>query len=444
MNRRLVSLFCILSLIGCLTGTPFQVFGDQQAFATTTTPGRCPGFLSRTSEAMAQYWEEIKTRPRGLRLFFKDGPRDQFSQVEFGGFLTRNSQYVSQGFFRRGFQDVLQFFPRRVIGGIRGENGRLRGSLLGDPNFSFTPFRGLHFTILEVPAALASGFGKGRLVIKRPTILTSFIASLAVIIPLYLYMDTNYIKGLEGVRTQVVQKYETNYEDYVTYDWRFHEIKRMRDDMKIITPREALEKAYNYQFAYNEYYRYRNDRKQSVTVDEAKDMTDHLLFAHLRILFFDGVTDFPGFEVPTATKGPLSDAQVVKVFKHNENLYLKYQVLDELYKANNSKPLQLLLKQSEELTHHYQDIIGDRFYMTVRNLESQGHVNSKTAIGLIQQDFWWQTRFAEWDTIGVKLLRNGTPGQYTRLNDIRSSILLELGLEPETIKAAEPVSDLLR
>ncbi|MCB0383931.1 MAG: hypothetical protein KDD43_00960, partial [Bdellovibrionales bacterium] len=148
-------------MIGCLSGTPFQLLAPPQAYgaesaSSSTRASQCPGFLRRTGSAMAQYWREVK-ETKGVRIILTDGRPEDLAHIEYAGFLTRNAKYIAQGRTRRFFQNILQFVPRRAIGGLRGERGRVRGALLGDPSFSFTPWRGLHFVALDLPAAYFGG-----------------------------------------------------------------------------------------------------------------------------------------------------------------------------------------------------------------------------------------------------------------------------------------------
>ncbi|MCB9082689.1 MAG: hypothetical protein H6624_00010 [Bdellovibrionaceae bacterium] len=382
--------------------------------------------MRRTGSAMAQYWREVK-ESKGVRIVLTEGRPEDLAHIEYAGFLTRNAQYMAQGRIRRYFQNILQFVPRRLIGTLRGEQGRVRGAFLGDPTFSFTPWRGLHFVALDLPAAYFGGLKQGKLTIKRPTMLTSFLAGLAVIVPLYMVFDASYIKGLENNRTEIVLEHRGEYQRMIESDWRFNYIKDLRDAGRY-TEQQAMEEAFNLQFAYNQYYSYRNAKDSSLTVEEARGLSEHLLFAHLQRLFSDGVREIPGFEVPNQALGPLKDQQIVEITSHNQLLYLKYQILDEIFLLGKGSSLPQLLEASADLHRQHDSIVSDGFYQTVRRLEASGRITAETAKYLLQQDFWWQTRFAEWDVLGIKPLRGGESGQYTTLNDIRNGLLQEAGI----------------
>ncbi|MCB0385957.1 MAG: hypothetical protein KDD43_11235, partial [Bdellovibrionales bacterium] len=255
----------------------------------------------------------------------------------------------------------------------------------------------------------------------------SFLSSLALFIPLYMVFDANYVKGLENNRAAIVLEHRGTYEQMIDKDWRFNYVKDLRDAGRY-TEQQAREEAYNLQFAYNQYYSYRNGRDTSLTVEEARGLSEHLLFAHLQRLFAEGVKPLPGFEVPNKALGPLKDNQILEITDHNQLLYLKYQILDEIYLVAQGGSLPTLLEASAELHRQHDAIVTDGFYIQVRQLESSGQLKADQAKYILQQDFWWQTRFAEWDVLGIKPMRGETPGEYTTLNDIRNSLLKEAGI----------------
>ncbi len=213
------------------------------------------------------------------------------------------------------------------------------------------------------------------------------------------------------------------FQDLIDFDFRFHEIKQDAESGRM-SNHEALISAYWRKVSIDNYYKFRNS--QTAWFPTLQDELKYLnFFGDLKGVIENGVEQKPGYDVPQAKRGPLSAEQVMRLIELNHTLYTKYQIVIEMV---SDDPLFLSkLKMNPDVREAADEMTKDPFTVRVLNMKRSGAISTKQAQLILQEDAFWQTRFAEWQTIGVKKLKVAPNGNPTNtplsLDDIRAEML---------------------
>lgn len=331
----------------------------------------------------------------GLRLALKPAPKDE---KPYYGFLAPANPQAGLAAW------AITELPVRLAG-VRGQ----RLALLS----------GLYHQLIRRPVSeLTNMTGLGRL---EPTA------------PLLLLLSVFAWQGVDAASEVIynsevagqVDAHLSEYQNMLQSDFRFHKIKEDLEQGQMST-QDAWLRVYWLKMAMDKYY---HDRKAQSRLEPtlARELNYLNFFTHLKAVIEVGVDEAPGYLVPETSKGLLSDAQILALIGANHRLFLNYQLIVEMIKDSSAFHQLQSDKSSAALV---QQFTGDPFTAQIMLLMRQGRISTVQAQRTLQEDAYWQARFAEWEIIKVKRLKvhaDGTSGpDLLSLQDLRAELLASL------------------
>lgn len=403
----------ILNLVIALTFASSTVVAADNSWQLkcSTLLSSAVSATQRTSvklkEKAQAYGAEVKST-RGLRLVLKDSPEIQ-EATKWGGLVTYSEPSLRSGI--SGYlSSILQFVPKKI-----GEY------VWGNQNYRFTPFRGVYNRAVRNPIRSVSQRYLGRQ--KDLTALVHFPLVIMLSMLAYAQVDAVYSGALHNQVEAQISTYANEYDSAIQSDFRFNRVKQLLVTGKI-TKEDARREAYLISLAYTQYYKYRDTNGEASTLQSEMDLINHYLFAHLKKVVQDGVSEADGFYIPQSAIGKISDEQTLRLFEVNHLLYLKYQLIIEMVSGNGS--LLNAASNNSKVSDIINDIMSDPFYRTLYELHEQKRISADQFQSLLQENVYWQTKFLEWQIVGVTKLKK-VNGQYTSepltISDIQSEML---------------------
>ncbi|MBX9766480.1 MAG: hypothetical protein K2X47_04335 [Bdellovibrionales bacterium] len=287
---------------------------------------------------------------------------------------------------------ILQFIPRQI--------GRY---VLGNENFRFTPYQAAYNMTVRNPvrAGTTRFLGKS----MDPTALVHFPVIMFLSMLMYAPIDYAYSQAMNQHVASQVSTYANQYDEAIQSDFRFRGVKKDLD-RKAITIEEARREAYRISIAYTQYYKFRDSTEESRTLESELKLLDHFLFLQLKKVIKEGVKPAVGFVVPASAQGPLTVDQQIKLFDVTHLLYLKYHLISEL---EDTPPI----NKGDRISELKAEIWNEPFHQKLIQLKREGKISNVQRRLLLQEHAYWQTKFLEWQIIGVSKLQK-VNGQYTQ------------------------------
>jgi hypothetical protein len=368
------------------------------------------------SDASPGYLKQV-VQSRGLRLFIKTS--EASSQTQWYGVIRHvpRSELDSSFKITNGMRYLIKTLPLKVlpVASKAQDGGRVE----------LTPMKALYDqTVKRGSNYLSKKFFNKNL---EPALFTRlpflFIFSMYIWDKIDQYYSDQLAENMDGI----IKKNESLYENLINYDYRYRSIKKGLLSGKI-SRQQALETAFWMEFGYAQYFSFRDSNPDILETPETQaKLIKHFAFNHLDKMFNEGVKPAQGFFVPEENVGPISEQQKALLFKVNHVLNLQYQLITEF--AHNSEVYKSMQNDSDA-QRVLNPVIQTEFSQKLLELKNQGIISVDEYSNRLQEDAYWQTRFAEWQIIGVTKLKLDSEGQQTQkpltLEDIRLESLSDL------------------
>ena len=402
--RPFLSFFLLFSIL----------IGAIPSFAVDAVkPNRCAALFSSADglwKKTKSYSRDVVTS-RGRLLFLKNFEPDG-RETKWAGLLTKQEPDFQSRGISKYFGQLISYLPRK-IGGL----------LARDQQYQFTPFSGLYNITMKNPVGYLSRKLSGTkfepaFFFKIPLVLTLSVG-------VYLGADAVYQAKLQTHINTEITSHAVQYEQAIRSDYRYKKIKNALEKSEI-TQEEAHREAYFISLAYSQYFQYRDSQSSKPTLDSEMALLDHYLFSHLKPVIERGVTKASGYVVPKASLGPLSEPQIMRLFQNTHLRYLKYQIIIEMLKKSD---LFIRIEANSQFSEIIKRIENDPFIRSLFGFHEKGHLTTEQLQIYLQEDIYWQSRFQDWETIGVTRLKVDG-GQFSheplKIEDIRREILSEI------------------
>lgn len=361
------------------------------------------------------YFRQV-VESRGLRLFVKE---------------SRQTEHTKwQGVLRHVPRETLAQTPR-PINALRFAAKTLPLKLFGIE----THANGGRYELTPVRAMYEHTIVRGANHLSRVTLNKelepAFFARLPFIILIsaliWSQIDAYYAEQLETHRAEIILENKALYERLIQTDYRYRSLKRQLAD-QTISLEEALESAYWIEFAYSQYFNFRDANPEALTsLEGSSPLLTHLAFNHLEKIFQEGVRSQPGFDVPPGRLGPINEQQKLELVQLNHALNLRYQLLTEYV---HQTEVFGELRQDPKVLEALDLSLATPFGKRLVEAHEAGRIDRGQLLSMLQEEAYWQTRFAEWGVIGVRKLKRNADGAMTgqalTLDHIRSEILADI------------------
>ncbi len=405
--------FCFSLIIFFFVGS---FFGSASHADVTPTAVNCTSLF----QANKGLWQKTKSygqevvMTRGRRLILK--PVDETpGSTRWLGLLSQQILTHDQPGFRSYWSRLFNFVPKK-IGNI----------LAGDDRFHFTPFTGIYNITMRRPVGFLTRriFGTQ----YEPAFFFKFPVTIALSIGIFLGVDAAYQSKLQNHIQLEITTHAVEYNQAIQSDYRYNNL-RVAVEKGELTLEDAQREAYLISLAYSQYFQHLGSQSGKPTLDSEMTLIDHYLFSHLKPVIENGVVDADGYIVPTESKGPLSESQIMSLFQNSHLRYLKYQIIIE--KIQDSELYQKM-KLDSEFSEIIRSIEDDPFSKTLIGLFEQNQITSAQLQRYLQEDTYWQNRFQDWTTLGVTRLQsedNQFSDQPLTIDIVRDEILAEISLQ---------------
>jgi hypothetical protein len=289
----------------------------------------------------------------------------------------------------------------------------------GVPDRQLAPLKGLYHHLIRRPTIYASyqiGLPK-----SEPSFLSLILLSWVAWNGVDAISEQVYNNKVE----QIIQENALVYDDFIRYDFRFHQIKQELAS-GLLSKNAALTEAYWLKQALDRYYQLRAEEQ---SIPETFQLEQKYLdfFIDLKKVVANGIVESPGFTIPASRMGSLTSNQIWQLIDLSHSLYLKYQIIVEVVQ---SSALAESLSNYSSLAGEINNLKKDPFFEQVMEMAARGSISVKEAQSALQEDAFMQNRFAEWQILGVKKLKKTEAGDLTNepltLDDVRKEILADL------------------
>lgn len=345
------------------------------------------------------------------RIFFRPNAERPVAQAM--GFLTEPARYYeNDGRVFRALKKSWQFMPRRVIGLVRGENGRLHDLIYGDPRYVLTPASGVQH-LLD-----ATTYSMSRILNLKRRYVASMVLSLfvhgGVGVGTWSYVVDPYLAARnEAIVSEALEKR--------TQADRAELIRSIRYDVRDQDLRDL----------------WRSTIPTAKSAAERKTFEDSILeMAELRKV--SNRTFFENFEIEkfSASRESVGDLVTYPQFEHLQERFNKdagrefdtkvwtgvvylnwtYQLMNELAPqfVTDGPALKEALR-SPAIRDAYGKIYSGDFMLSVRELYRQKRLSRDEAAGLVGRALYYRTRIAE-----SRLLNGTAPAS---ISDIERELL---------------------
>lgn len=374
---------------------------------------RAGGLCSKVFASPGYFRQVIETR--GLRLFVKESAQPE--STKWAGVVRHVPRATLDSAPKTidGIRYVAKTLPLKLFG---VETATDRG------RYELAPVTALyHGTVVRASNHLSREFLNKNL---EPAFFSRLPFMILMSTIIWNQIDAYYAEKLSDHRLEIISKNKDLYKGLIQNDFRYRSIKKKLAEQSI-SEAESLESAYWIEIAYANYFEYRESHPEVLTsLSESEGLLGHLVFNHLEKVFNEGVQSQPGFDVPSARLGPISDAQKLQLLQVNHALALRYQLLTEY--VNQTDAFRRLSK-APEVQEALDLSLKTGFGGKIIELAESGRITRGQLLAALQEEAYWQTRFAEWSIIGVHKIKKTQDGfassEILTLEDIRSEILAD-------------------
>lgn len=362
------------------------------------------------------YFREV-IETRGLRLFIKNSV--ERTETKWFGVVRHVPQTELANSFKlaNGLRYAIKTLPLKLF---KVETEAPQGG-----RFELTPTKALYDqTVLRASNNLSKKFFNKNL---EPAFFSRLPFAIFFGVMVWNQIDDYYAEQLQTHMDENIKQNAAIYERLLMTDYRYRGIKK--DFLKgKISHEDALKGAFWVEFAYSEYFKYRDANPEALSsLDSSMVLLKHLAFNHLQKIFSEGVNPAKGFEIPKEHLGPISNDQKLQLFKINHVLNFQYQLL---YEYLGKTEAYQRLKDDPEVRRLLDLSLKNAFAEKLLAMHAAGLITDDSLLTSLQEDASWRARFAEWSTIGVVKLKVDDEGKQTnvalKIEDIRVEILQEI------------------
>lgn len=297
--------------------------------------------------------------------------------------------------------------------------------LFADPSYRFAPFQGPFKKYIQYPIRRWSYkvFGRAKEL------------GLIITIPMYMYfvpaaLDNSY-EFARWAKIEYIVHRDAFYLDNLIYDdFRFQVVKNEVKEKKI-SRNEARKAAFNLTQQYVHYYKFRSehldDSKDDVIQSEMKYLSTNL-FSHLNYILINGVQKSQAYEVPESSIGPLSPEQVHEIFSVNHDLYLEYQIIDDIIEilSHAKRTVKIDSKLAHQAEKIRSEITGSEFYQNLMQLKRKNKIDWVQFHHALQESAYWQKELEQDEILKIRRYKyenNHFTKEFVQLSDYQKEIL---------------------
>ncbi len=163
------------------------------------------------------------------------------------------------------------------------------------------------------------------------------------------------------------------------------------------------------------------------TEDPTRSLLANPLFANVSSLLEKGIpSSAEGYQVPRDRNKNISSSEVQLLLDSNHELFERYQIIPELIRQTPSwKEMQAIPERRQLMD----SILADPFTQELLKLKRENRISEGKLIYLLQEDAYWQSRFRQWQILGLVRLKK-QEGRFTstplQLDDIRTETIAEI------------------
>ena len=333
-----------------------------------------------------QFAHDLK-QSKGASLMFKKAPVSR--NTKWAGFLSKR---------------VVPNDKSRLLHLINYLPDKFGKFLSGRDEFTLTPINGLYNITIDKPVKYLSG--KLFRTTVEPSFFVKFAFIVAVGIGAYSQVEAAYQNQVDGNITSQIQIQRALYEEALHWDFRFNGVKRDYE-RGYLNREQALEKVFFVSLSYLEYFDHLSKIDEFTDLEANLKLQDHYLFQHLTSLLNEGVVDYPGYYVPHESIGQLNNSQKLALFINAHELYLKYQLIIEMF--NNSEVYQLSYRD-ELLDRLVKEIEEDPFTEKVKALYKEELLTQNEVTYILQENAFWMRKFKDWQVLNITRLQISEDG----------------------------------